>query len=72
MPSRRRDHILDHQRVDVDKAELEEVERKDADLLIFQTIGRDLAALPEEQKAIDRVPVLDDVESLVDLATQLL
>ena len=39
-------------------------------LLVLQPIGRDLAALAKEDETIGAIPVLDDLQAVVDLATQ--
>ncbi len=39
-------------------------------LLVLQPIGRDLAALAKEDEIIGTIPVLDDLQAVVDLATQ--
>jgi hypothetical protein len=51
-PGRLLEHALKHQRVDVDEARLEQVEREERDLLVLQAVRRDLAALAEPEEAI--------------------
>jgi hypothetical protein len=58
---------LDHQGVDVDKADLQQVERQHGELLVLQVVGSDLAAFAG---AIGLVPVLDYVETFLDFAPQ--
>jgi hypothetical protein len=41
-------HLLDHQRVDVDHTILNQVQREHADFVIFVTVTRHLAATSEE------------------------
>jgi hypothetical protein len=69
-PRRIAEHLLDHQRVDVDQRDLEEVEAEDRDLLILQTVRRDLPALAVKDEALGPIPAIDDVERLLHLTTQ--
>jgi hypothetical protein len=55
---------LNHQGVDIDQAGLEQVQRQDGDLLVVESVGRDLPALAIENELIGAVPVLDYVEPL--------
>lgn len=67
---RPRQHGLDHQGVDVDHAVLDQMEREHADLVVLTTVAHHLAAAGEEDEIGRAVPLLDDIESLVDLAPQ--
>jgi hypothetical protein len=69
-PHRFVQYALQHQRIDVDQARLQQVQRKNRELLILKPVGCDLAALAEKDEAVRAVPVLDDVETLVYLAAQ--
>ena len=60
-PGRIRKDILNHERVDVDEANLQQMEGKNRDLLVFKAVRRDLAALAKEDKAVRAVPPLDDI-----------
>jgi hypothetical protein len=55
------EHTLKHQSVDVHQTGLEQVKRVHGDLLIFEPIAGDLAALTKKDEAIRAVPGLDDV-----------
>jgi hypothetical protein len=59
---------LDHQRVDQDQGVLHEGHAQDGHLLIIEAIGRDLATLAVIDEAVGAVPVLDDLQALMDLA----
>jgi hypothetical protein len=61
---------LDHQGVDVDKADLQKVERQHGEFLVLQVVGSDLTAFAVEDEAIGPVPVLDDVETFLNFAPQ--
>ena len=54
-------HILYQDRVDVDQAELEQMQRENRQLLFLQTIRRDFPALPVHNEGIRTVPILDDI-----------
>src|SRR4029077_3253801 len=43
---------LDHQGVDVDKADLQQVKRQHSELLVLQVIGSDLTAFAVEDEAV--------------------
>jgi hypothetical protein len=43
---------LDHQGVDVDKADLQQVERQHGELLVFQVVGSDLAAFAVDDELL--------------------
>ena len=64
-------YLLDHEGVDVDERQLNQMQTEHPDLLIVDPVGGHLAALAEEDEVVDVIPVLDDVETLVDLAAQL-
>lgn len=53
-PRRLLEHALQHQRVDVDQARLQQVQREHGKLLILEPVGRDLAALAEKDEALRR------------------
>ena len=71
-PVRLRQHLLEHERVDVDHAVLEQVQRQHADLVVFAAVAGHFAAAGEEDEVGGAVPLLDDVQPFVDLAPQLL
>ena len=69
-PARFGEHALQHQRIDVDQAGLQQVQRMHRRLLVVQPVAGDLAALAEEDEPVGGVPGLDDVQPLVDFAPQ--
>ena len=69
-PCRFSQDLLDHEGVDVDEGELQEMKREHADLLVIGAVGSHLAAFPEEDEVVGAVPVLDDIETSVDLAPE--
>jgi hypothetical protein len=48
------------------------VQREHRQLLLVATVGTDLAALAVQDEAVGAIPVLDNIESVVDLATKCL
>jgi hypothetical protein len=60
------ENLLKHEGVDEDHAVLKQVQAEHADLLILAPIAGELAASGEEHEVIGAVPVLDDVEPIVD------
>jgi hypothetical protein len=52
---------VDHQGVDVDKADLREVKRQHSELLVLPVVSSDLTAFAVEDEAVSLVPSLDDV-----------
>ena len=70
LPVRLRQHLLEHERVDVDHAVLEQVQRQHADLVVLAAVAGQLAAAGEEHEVVGAVPLLDDVQPFVDLAAQ--
>jgi len=69
-PSRLRQHALEHESVDVHQADLEQMQREHRQLLFVEAIGADLTALAVEDEAVGAVPVLDDVQAIMNLTTQ--
>ena len=59
-----------HEGVDVDPAVLNQVQREHADLVVLAAIAGHLTAPGEEHEVCGAVPLLDDVQPLVDLAAQ--
>ena len=62
--------LLDHEGVDVDEGGLEEVEAEDGDFLVFAAVGGDVTAFAVVDEPVRGVPVLNDVESFVDFASE--
>ena len=63
--------MLDHQRIDVDQAYLQQVQREHAEFHVLLAVARHLAALAEEDEAVGAVPVLDDIQAFLDFPAQL-
>ena len=61
---------LNHQGVDVDKADLQQVECQHGEFLVLQVVGSDLTAFAVEDEVVGSVPVLDDVETFLNFAPQ--
>lgn len=59
---------LDHERVDVNQADLQEMQRQHGDLLILNSIRGDFAAPPVQDEIVAIVPVLDHLQTAVDFA----
>ena len=71
-PVRLRQNLLQHERVHVDHTVLQKVQRGMLSSLILVPIARQLAAAGEKHEVVGPVPLLNDVEPLVDLPPQLL
>jgi hypothetical protein len=54
----------------INEANLQHVQRQYGDFLILQVVGRELTAFAIEGEVVGPVPVLDDVEAFLDLASQ--
>lgn len=65
-----RQYLLDQQGVDVDQANLQQVQAKHRRFLIFQLVRRNLAPPAVKDEAVGAVPVLDHIQPLVDFAPQ--
>jgi hypothetical protein len=64
------EHPLNHQRIDIHHRVLQQVQRQHRHLLIFSAIGRDLAPFANENEVVGTVPVLDDIESLLNFTSE--
>jgi hypothetical protein len=60
------ENLLKHEDVDEDHAILKQVQAEHADLLILAPVANQLAASGEEHEVIGTVPVLDDIEPIID------
>ena len=69
-PARFGQHALQHQRVHVDQAGLQQVKRVHRDLLVLQPIAGHLATFTKEDEVVGAVPGFDNVQPLVDFAAQ--
>jgi hypothetical protein len=68
LPFRLAENALHHERIDVDQAVLEEMKAEHAGLVILVPVADKLAALCEKDEVVGAVPLIDDVEALVNLA----
>lgn len=64
--------LLDHDRVDVDQARLDQVQAEEAHFLVLPAIGGQLSLAPKEDQVVGRVPALHHVQTLVHLSAQFL
>ena len=60
-PLRAVQDTLDHQRIDVHQADLNQMERQHADFLLVQLIGGKFVTLTKANEIVDIVPVFDHV-----------
>ena len=63
-------NLLQHESVDVHHAILEQMQREHTDLVILAAIAGHFAMAGEEDEIVGAVPLLDDVQALVDLAAE--
>jgi hypothetical protein len=54
----------------VDQRVLQQVQRQHCQLLILSAIGGDFAAFAKQNEVVHAVPMLDEVQTLLDLAAQ--
>lgn len=69
-PCRLGQHPLQHQRVHIDQAVLQQVQRQHGQFLVLETVAGYLAAFAEEDEAMGPVPVLDHVKPDMDFTPQ--
>lgn len=67
-----REYLLNQQGIDIDQTDLQEVQRECRQLLLIQPVGGKIAALAVKDETVGPVPVLDDVEPLVNLPSECL
>lgn len=70
LPIRLSQHLLQHERIHVHHAVLQQMQRQHADLVIFAAVACHLAAARKEDEVVGAVPSFDGVEARVDLAAQ--
>jgi hypothetical protein len=63
--------VFNEERIDQHEAVLEDLQRQGDDFLLFSAIRGQFALTTIADEVIGRVPVLDDVESLMDLPLNL-
>jgi hypothetical protein len=71
-PVRLGQNLLQHEGVDVHHAVLEKMQVEHADLVILSAVADHFAATGEENEVIGAVPLLDDVQTFVDLPAECL
>jgi len=64
------EHPLQHQGIDIDQGVLEQMEGEHRSFLIFSPIRREIPAFAKEDEIIRAVPILDDIEPLVNLPAE--
>jgi hypothetical protein len=67
---RLRQHLLEHERVDIDHAVLQQMQRQHAHLVILTVVAHEFTAAGEEDEVIGAIPLLDHIQIFVDLAAQ--
>ena len=63
---------MDHQRVHIDETRLEQVQAEQPYLLIFPTVRGQLTAFPIKNESVRAVPTFYNVETFMDLTSQIL
>jgi hypothetical protein len=61
---------LQHQGIDIDQGVLEEMQGEHRQFLVFPPIRRDIPAFAKEDEIIRAVPILHDIEPLVNLTAE--
>ncbi|STU54375.1 Uncharacterised protein [Klebsiella pneumoniae subsp. ozaenae] len=61
------EYLLDHQRVHVDQANLQQMQRQNRQLLLFQTVCRHLSAFTIKNERICTIPVFHYVQPFIYL-----
>ena len=59
-------NLLDEQRIDVDQADLEQMQTEHRDLLQGDLAGSEVAAFAVEDEIVGAIPIFDDVEALLN------
>src|SRR5271165_1439747 len=62
--------VKKHEGVDVNHAILEQMQCEHADFMVLATIAGHFASTGEEDEVVGAVPLLDDVQALVDFAAE--
>src|SRR4029434_4681334 len=62
--------MLQHEGVDVDERDLEEMQSEHSDFLIFQATGGHLAAFAIEDEIVRTVPVFDHLEPVINFSSE--
>ena len=65
------EHTLNHQRIAIHHRVLQQMQRQHRHLLVFSAIRSDFAPCANKNEVVGAVPVLDDIESLLNLTSQL-
>ena len=61
---------LNHQGINVNQGNLQQMQRQHSHLLIFKSVGRHLAALAEEDKIIRTIPVFHHIQPVVNFLSE--
>jgi hypothetical protein len=69
-PLRLIQHLLDHQGININKTELQQVERENGNLLVFQIIGRHFPTFAKVDRTIDPVPAFNHIQPCIDFPTE--
>ena len=62
--------MLQHERVDIDERDLEEMEGQHSDFLVFQAVGGHLTAFAIEDEIVGTVPVCDHLKSVIHFSSE--
>jgi hypothetical protein len=69
-PCRIGKHMLQHERVDIDERDLEEMEGQHSDFLVFQAVGGHLTAFAIEDEIVGTVPVFDHLKPVINFPSE--
>ena len=69
-PCRIGEDMLQHESVDVDERNLEEMEGEHSDFLVFQAVGSQLTAFAIEDEVVGTVPVFDYLKSIINFSSE--
>ena len=70
LPDRLCEHILNQQGIDIDQADLQQVQREHRQFLIRRPVAGKFSVFPINNKIIGAVPVFNDIEAHINFATQ--
>jgi hypothetical protein len=63
-------YLLEQERIYVNHAVLQQMQRQHTDLVILTSFARQLSRRGEEHEIVGAVPLLDHVKPIIDLAAQ--
>ena len=64
------EHTLNHQRIDIHHRVLQQMQRQHRHLLVFSAMRREFVPCANKNEVVGAVPVLDDIESFLNLTSQ--